>query len=57
MFDEETLEKATMKMLQNLGYECVNSNNIQNEILLEIWDTLLPKLMNGEIDLDKMKFS
>ncbi len=36
MFDEETLEKATMKMLQNLGYECVISNNIQNEILLEI---------------------
>lgn len=30
-------------------------NNIENELLEEIRDTLLPKLMNGEIDLDKIK--
>lgn len=24
MFDEETLEKVTIEMLQNLGYECIN---------------------------------
>lgn len=24
MFDEETLEKVTLEMLQNLGYECIN---------------------------------
>ena len=30
-------------------------NNMENELLEEIRDTLLPKLMNGEIDLDKIK--
>ena len=29
MFDEETLEKVTMEMLQNLGYECINGYEMQ----------------------------
>ena len=39
MFDEETLEKVTMEMLQNLAYECINGYELQREdfskVLLE----------------------
>ena len=39
MFDEETLEKVTMEMLQNLEYECINGYELQREdfskVLLE----------------------
>ena len=35
--------------------EQININNNQNEILSKLRDTLLPKLMNGEIDLDKIE--
>ena len=31
------------------------ANNNQNEILTQLRDTLLPRLMNGEIDLDKIE--
>lgn len=31
------------------------NNKINNEILKQVRDTLLPKLMNGEIDLDKIE--
>ena len=31
------------------------ANNKQNEILTQLRDTLLPRLMNGEIDLDKIE--
>ena len=29
MFDEETLEKVTMEMLQNLEYKCINGYEMQ----------------------------
>ena len=39
MFDEETLEKVTMEMLENLGYECINGYEIErtdfSKVLLE----------------------
>ena len=39
MFDEETLEKITMKMLQDLEYKCINGYELQREdfskVLLE----------------------
>lgn len=36
-------------------YEKIFSNNNENEILEQLRDTLLPKLMNGEIDLNKIE--
>lgn len=30
-------------------YDCIYKNNQQNEILVQTRDTLLPKLLNGEI--------
>lgn len=36
-------------------YEQIFTNNNENESLEELRDTLLPKLMNGEIDLDKIE--
>lgn len=33
----------------------IKSNEVQNETLEQLRDTLLPKLMNGEIDLDKIE--
>lgn len=33
----------------------IKSNEVQNEALTQLRDTLLPKLMNGEIDLDKIE--
>ena len=33
----------------------IKENIIENEILIQLRDTLLPKLMNGEIDLDKIE--
>ena len=39
MFDEETLEKVTMEMLQNLEYKCINGYEMQrtdySKVLLE----------------------
>jgi type I restriction enzyme R subunit len=39
MFDEETLEKVTMEMLQELGYKCINGYEMQrtdfSKVLLE----------------------
>ncbi len=39
MFDERTLEKVTMEMLQNLGYECINGYELKrtdySKVLLE----------------------
>ena len=29
MFDEETLEKVTLEMLQELGYECISGYEIE----------------------------
>lgn len=36
-------------------YEKIRVNTEQNEILEQLRDTLLPKLMNGEIDLDRIE--
>lgn len=33
----------------------IKANTIENETLTQLRDTLLPKLMNGEIDLDKIE--
>lgn len=42
------------KIMQPLFNKYIN-NLIQNETLTQLKDTLLPKLMNGEIDLDKIE--
>ena len=34
----------------------INNNKLENRKLSELRDTLLPKLMNGEIDLDSIEF-
>lgn len=36
-------------------YNQIYANNIENNNLIKLRDTLLPKLMNGEIDLDKVE--
>lgn len=36
-------------------FEKIKLNEAQNETLTQLRDTLLPKLMNGEIDLDKIE--
>lgn len=36
-------------------YKKIRNNIEQNETLIQLRDTLLPKLMNGEIDLDKIE--
>ena len=50
--DDITLNKfqKTVKPL----YEKIFNNNNENEILEQLRDILLPKLMNGEIDLNKI---
>ena len=35
--------------------EKISSNTLENKKLVELRDTLLPKLMNGEIDLDNIE--
>ena len=52
LFDEKIVKKFEndTKQLRDL----INKNNNQNATLDELRDTLLPKLMNGEIDLDKI---
>ena len=40
-----------IKPLRNKIYQ----NELQNKTLEQLRDTLLPKLMNGEIDLDKIE--
>ena len=35
--------------------ESIANNSLENKKLVELRDTLLPKLMNGEIDLDKIE--
>ena len=36
-------------------FAIIKNNIHQNEILSELRDTLLPKLMNGEIELDNIE--
>ena len=51
-------DNYTLKNFENIAiplYEQIFSNNNENEKLANLRDTLLPKLMNGEIDLDKVE--
>ena len=54
-----TLEIPKLSKEQQEKYkrllEKIQSNIYQNETLTQLRDTLLPKLMNGEIDLDKIE--
>ena len=36
-------------------YDIIEKNIMENETLSKLRDTLLPKLMNGEINLDKIE--
>ena len=51
--DQNTLHKFNEIQL-NINKKIYN-NSIQNEKLSQLSDTLLPKLMNGEIDLDNIE--
>ena len=51
--DDEKLIK--FNNIVNSLFEDVKNNEIENESLSNLRDTLLPKLMNGEIDLDKIE--
>lgn len=47
-------QESITKIL-DLILETINNNNNENEKLSELRDTLLPKLMNGKIDLDNIE--
>lgn len=47
-------QESITKIL-DLILETINNNNNENEKLSQLRDTLLPKLMNGEIDLDNIE--
>lgn len=47
-------QELITKILDSI-LETINNNNNENEKLVELRDILLPKLMNGEIDLDKIE--
>lgn len=51
-------EKEMIEFNNNVScmFEKIKSNQYENERLSELRDTLLPKLMNGEIDLDNLEF-
>ena len=48
IFDELS-QKVKVLLLE------IKSNESENETLIQIRDTLLPKLMNGEIDLNNIE--
>ena len=52
--DKETIENFEIKVKPIM--ESIANNSLENKTLAELRYTLLPKLMNGEIDLDKIKF-
>lgn len=51
--DNECLDKFN-KIVSNM-LEIVNANRIENQALIALRDTLLPKLMSGEIDVSKLE--
>ena len=51
----EDKELQEMHKIMQLLFNKYINNLIQNETLTQLRDTLLPKLMNGEIDLDKIE--
>ena len=51
-------DKKTLDEFNNIAepmYEQIFKNNDENEVLIQIRDTLLPKLMNGEIDIENIE--
>lgn len=59
MFDEETLEKVTMEMLQNLGYECINGYEMErtdfSKVLLEEDIVQAIEKINNGIKLEQIQ--
>lgn len=51
--EQEVINK--FEEIVKANYEKIANNIEQNKILLQIRDTLLPKLLNGEINLDKIE--
>lgn len=51
--DKETIENFEIKVKPIM--ENIANNSLENKKLAELKDTLLPKLMNGEIDVDKIE--
>ncbi len=51
--DKETLENYNEKV--SSMFEKIRENEFENKELEQLRDTLLPELMNGEIDLDNIK--
>jgi len=51
--DEEIMEKYS-KLVDPI-FKKMEANIIENRVLTRLRDTLLPKLMNGEIDLDNVE--
>lgn len=45
-------EELTMNL--KAVFDCIASNHIENQTLARIRDTILPKLMNGEIEIDEI---
>ena len=55
-FTEADLEQTTLLWLEELGYDILPANDISSndkeiKTLQQIRDSLLPKLMSGEIDV------
>ena len=50
----ENIFKTLSNQIKSLLIK-IKSNELENESLIQLRDTLLPKLMNGEIDLDKVE--
>lgn len=51
--NKETIENFEIRVKPIM--ESIANNSLENKKLAELRDTLLPKLMNGEIDLDKIE--
>ena len=59
MFDEETLEKVTIEILQNLGYECINGYEMErtdfSKVLLEEGVVQAIETINKGIKLEQIQ--
>lgn len=53
LFEDEIMEKFSNTV--NPIFEYMENNILENKTLEQLRDTLLPKLMNGEIDLDNIE--
>ncbi|HHX66615.1 MAG TPA: hypothetical protein GX708_00980 [Gallicola sp.] len=52
-FDKEKIKKLSLEL--ELMFSKMKQIKAENQILTQLRDTLLPKLMNGEIDLENIK--